>query len=372
VAGALRVLAWRSVPLAATEIAGVERPWLAYVLPGLGLLTLLVLYRLLRERLDLPTAIVACALWAVAGWAVIPPAGTWPEQIAVLGLLGTTASAMGIAERRQPAGSWRLGVWLALTSIFSGIAWIWGVVLLAWLPAVSRRLRGMGAARLVGEVAGAWILVFALGTALVQVSPVTWRILPDGDRVLAGLRDDTLAAPFTRHDSASQAALDAWVGFEMAEADLREADSGIEREAAVQTLIWKRLVAHPWRHLRTSGRRLRAAVSGWPGLGSPALTVPVLPWSVLALAAWLGVLALAASWRRYLPLLLGVAAPLLQMAVCGITVASLVLALPFLATLAGYGLQRLAVGRASIWTWLLGGAVLAVAWASHHAVAAWS
>ncbi len=373
VAALVQIAAWRVVPaetLADTFASVTLGRW---GLPLLSLSVFVVLYRVLRSWLDLPTALVASTLWAIVGLAVVPAPGLWEELVGAALALACAWAAMGLAQRRRPAGSWRLGAILGVLSWFSGLAGVWGLMLLAWLPTVSRRFRGMGALRLGVEMGGAAILVFALGAILLPWVPGAPSVWPETERVLAGLHRDDLRAPFEEHQGPAAAAMDAWLGFEFAEAELDPGSSPVTKFLALQTLIWAEVGDHPTQILRSVGRRIAAQWAAWPQLSSPRPTgLLLLPWTVVVLGAWFGAAALLPSFGRYAPFFFGVGLPLVQAGICGLSVATLVLALPFYCILAGYGLVRVSVGRASLGTWTLASAILGAAWAAHHWVLPWT
>lgn len=336
----------------------------------------LLLVRAGRRWLDLSTGIVAAVLWGITALAIAPPTAAAPAVLAGAGGLYYARQLLRFAAGREVRGALSLGLTLGGLAWLTGLAWLWLVGTLAWLPSLSQHFRGWAWLKLAGLVVGGTLLV---------VAPIGVRnLLVDGDfrlpstqvpaHVLAAAHAETVGQPFPEVAANYHSpGLEAWTESQLADARLTgESASAFEEGAALSTLVLRRWGEAPAAVLKTAARRAIAFLAGWPGADRMDLAgLPTVPWAVAALLAWLGLAALWPSGRVFFPLFLGVLLPTVQAVAYGIDASTILLALPFFCLFAGYGLMRLTEGRRWISTWVLSLAVLSIAVLAHRWAASW-
>jgi hypothetical protein len=338
------------------------RPLLA-VQTLVSLLLVLAVYRVGYRWLGHPAALGAALLVAVSGPMVAVGLVLLPAAALAWGSLVYASALMRFAAARRASGAYSLGLACGGLGWLAAVGGLWLPATLLWLPTTSRRYRGRPGARVAGLIALGW---------LTAQSPILVR-------GLAVQRD--LVLPFTN------ASYDVYCGVTHPDL-LQEHDAvfpldpiarrrvSIERLARLAAKSSTAEVPRTWTYARLAvrvwgtqpgdplERMARRAVSflGTDASG-PALRfhVPGALFDKLALmpltwvtpVALLGMVALAGSLRRYLPLYLGFLLPALVAALTGLTARGQAVATPFLGLMASYGLVRWWDGRGAWLTWVL-------------------
>jgi hypothetical protein len=326
----------------------------------LAVITVVVLTVRLGQRwLDYRVGLLAAGAWAFCGPAVavfrVPGSEGWQAALSVL----CAAAMLRVARRRAPAEAWRIGVAAGALSLFSGGGLAWAVAAVVWLPATSRRFRGR-----------AWLLATTMlltGWAAVVV-PVAARnaVLTGGDPILPLAQD---AARF--HSAMVHPQLDAGSA-----ATLPGPPPGVSGDGG-RDPEW-------FRSLRLSVEALASGPQGWSvmmrrglalvGGWLPHESVPawVLPWPVVAVLGWAGIVALVPGTRFLFPLLFGGLIALLRGMLYGVEPGVVLAATPFVCLYAANGVWRAATGWRSPITWIVLPSVLLAATALHLLVRTWS
>ena len=409
---ALVLLAWalrvwthfsagRPVPEAPTSLRryllSADWPWVDPPLPGLllaigdvlrtdGLVLLglelvataivvVLLLRLGERWLDFDAAVLGAGLWALCAPAVavlrVPGSEGWEAAFSIM-----VASAMlKVARQRAPGMAWRVGASAGLLTLFSGGGILWALASMGWLPLTSNRFRGWGWLRTVGLVAAGWILVVA--PVAVRNAAVT------GDPKIPGTGDVARAHAAARVGEVAATPLDDFVTappegpISVAYTDSVLAAEGVplrtsewSRATNLLTLTLQEAGEEGGRGFRATGRRVVAVVGGWraPDTGE----VIAVPWVLVVLLAWVGVVALLPATRQLFPLLVGGIVPLLQASIFGVDQGVVVAGAPFVCLYAGYGAWRIWTGRKWALTWAVAPAVLLLALLLHLLVRGWS
>lgn len=362
--------------LAISEV--LNRQWLFLLVVEL-VATAIVVITLLRlgERwLDFDAAVLGAGLWAVAAPAVavfeVPGVEGWQAALAIL----VAGAMMRTARRREPKLALRIGLYAGLLTLFSGGGLLWAIAAVAWLPATSNRFRRRGFAWTLLWVVVGWTVIVtpvAVRNAVVGNGDPQLPVIGDLARMHAAARTGTVAAPPlpAPTDSVRARPASARYAERVLERDGRSTDANAwSRGTDLVALTLEEATDDGGRGWAAALKRFVAAAGGWT---PPArFEVLALPWLIVVLFAWCGVVAMLPSARQFFPLLLGGAVPILQGMVLGIDTGTLLAASPFVSLYAGYAMWRVWTGRRWMLTWVVVPAVLAVALAVHFVVRDWS
>ena len=338
-------------------------------------IVVIMLLRLGERWLDFSAAVLGAGLWALAAPAVaafeVPGVEGWQAALAIL----VAGAMLRTARRREPKLGLRLGIYAGLLTLFSGGGLLWAIAAVAWLPVTSNRFRGRGFAVTTGMILAGWLIVVtpvAVRNAVVSGGEPSLPMIGELARMHAAASEGTIAAPSLDSPADSshvQPASVRYVERVLAADPDPDATSVFGRTRTLLASTFRVAAANGLQGWRAAFERAVAGIGGW--VPPDRYHVLALPWFVVVVLAWCGVVALLPAFRQSFPLLLGGTIPLLQAMTMGIDSGTLLVASPFVCLYAGYALWRLWTGRRWALTWAVVPAVAGVAAVVHLVVRDW-
>lgn len=361
--------------LALSEILNRQALFLLVVELVATAIVVVMLLRLGERWLDFDAAVLGAGMFALAAPAVavfdVPGVEGWQAALAIL----VAGAMMRTARRREPKLGLRIGLYAGLLTLFSGGGLLWAIAAIGWLPMTSTRFRGVGFAKTAGMIVAGWAIVVApfMVRNSIVTGDATLPIAGEVVRMHAAAGAGTVQAPTLSAPADSS---------RLRPASVREADrilasagrpvraSEWSRWTDLMSLSVQEANADAGQGWRAGLKRLVATIGGW----TPPQRFDVLavPWVVVVLLSWCGVVAMLPAARQLFPLLLGGLIPVLQGMVLGVDAGTLLIASPFVCLYAGYALWRLWTGRRWALTWVVVPIVMGVALLVHLGVRDWA